>query len=157
SVLFPADQLQILSYNRTVKDLNGLAASEFLGRLANAFTVSEAQTPVPAHKGEIMMYLEDRWHRLTIPAESRDEGNPIASLDVSVLQERVLDPLLGIKDVRTDKRIDFVGGIRGAAALEQAVTEGRATVAFSLYPVTVDELMAIADANEIMPPKSTWF
>lgn len=157
TVLFPADQLQILSYNRTVKDLHGLTAGEFLDRLAEAFTVSASETPVPAHKGEIMMYLEGRWHRLTVPADSRDAANPIAALDVSVLQERVLDPLLGIKDVRTDKRIDFVGGIRGPAALEQAVTEGRAAVAFSLYPVTVDELMAIADANEIMPPKSTWF
>ena len=92
-----------------------------------------------------------------MPAESRDDANPIASLDVSRLQERVLAPVLGIKDVRTDKRIDFVGGIRGTAALEQAVNEGRAAVAFSLFPVIMDELIAISDANEIMPPKSTWF
>jgi uncharacterized protein (DUF1015 family) len=157
TVLFPADRLRILPYNRVVKDLNGMTASEFINRLTEAFTVADAETPSPARKGDIQIYLEGRWHRLTIPPDSIDVANPIASLDVSVLQERVLDPLLGIKDVRTDKRIDFVGGIRGTAALEQAVNEGRAAAAFSLYPVTVDELMAIADANEIMPPKSTWF
>lgn len=157
TVLFPADQVHILPYNRTVKDLNGMTADEFMNKLTEVFAVADADDPQPARKGDIAMYLEGRWHQLTIPAESRDEANPIASLDVSVLQERVLDRLLGIKDVRTDKRIDFVGGIRGAAALEQAVNEGRATVAFSLFPVTVDELMAIADADEIMPPKSTWF
>jgi uncharacterized protein (DUF1015 family) len=157
TVLFPADQLRILPYNRTVKDLNGKSAGEFVNQLADAFAVAETDDPQPARKGDICMYLEGRWHRLTAPAESRETGNPIASLDVSILQERVLDPLLGIKDVRTDKRIDFVGGIRGTEALEQAVNEGRAAVAFSLFPVTVDELMAIADANEIMPPKSTWF
>jgi uncharacterized protein (DUF1015 family) len=157
TVLFPADQPRILPYNRTVKDLNGMTADEFVSKLTEAFAVAEADDPTPARKGDIHMYLEGGWHRLTIPADSIDAANPITSLDVSVLQERVLDPLLGIKDVRTDKRIDFVGGIRGTAALEQAVNEGRAAVAFSLYPVTVDELIAIADANEIMPPKSTWF
>ncbi len=157
TVLFPADQPRILAYNRTVKDLNGMSADEFVSKLTKSFSVTDADTPSPSRKGDIAMYLEGRWHRLTVPAESRDAANPIASLDVSVLQDRVLDPLLSIKDVRTDKRIDFVGGIRGTAALEQAVNEGRAAVAFSLYPVTVDELMAISDANEIMPPKSTWF
>jgi uncharacterized protein (DUF1015 family) len=157
TVLFPAGQVQILPYNRVVKELNGMAAGEFVTRLTEAFTVADADGPMPARKGDIRMYLEGRWRRLTIPAGGRDAAGPIASLDVSVLQDRVLDPLLGIKDVRTDKRIDFVGGIRGAAALEQAVDEGRAAVAFSLFPVTVDELMAIADADEIMPPKSTWF
>ena len=157
AVLFPADQPRILPYNRVVKDLNGMTADEFVAKLTEAFTVADTADSSPARKGDICMYLEGRWHRLQVPAESRDAANPIASLDVSVLQDRVLDPLLGIKDVRTDKRIDFVGGSRGAAALEQAVNEGRAALAFSLFPVTVDELIAIADANEIMPPKSTWF
>ena len=157
AVLFPADQPRILAYNRTVKDLNGMSAGEFLHRLSEGFPVSDADGPRPARKGDICMYLDGRWHQLTVPAESRDDTNPIASLDVSVLQERVLDPLLGVKDVRTDKRIDFVGGGRGTAALEQAVNDGRAAVAFSLFPVTMDELIAISDANEIMPPKSTWF
>ncbi|HST21573.1 MAG TPA: DUF1015 family protein [Blastocatellia bacterium] len=157
TVLFPADQLRILAYNRTVKDLNKMTADEFTSKLSDRFEVEQADASTPARKGEICMYLEGRWHRLTIPPGSVNADDPISSLDVSVLQERVLDPLLAIKDVRTDKRIDFVGGIRGASALEQSVNEGRATVAFSLYPVTVEELMAIADANEIMPPKSTWF
>lgn len=157
TVLFPADQLQILPYNRAVKDLNGMSAREFLTRLSEKFTLADASSPSPAAKGEICMYIEGRWQSLAPVPGTTNPIDPISSLDVSVLQERVLDPLLGITDVRTDTRIDFVGGIRGTAALEQLVNEGRAAVAFSMYPVTVDELMAIADANEIMPPKSTWF
>lgn len=157
TVLFPADQLKILSYNRAVKDLNGMSSGEFLTRLSEKFTIARASSPSPAEKGEICMYLEGHWHSLSVTPGTTNPIDPISSLDVSVLQERVLDPLLGIADVRTDKRIDFVGGIRGTASLEQMVEEGRAAVAFSMYPVTVDELMAIADANEIMPPKSTWF
>jgi uncharacterized protein (DUF1015 family) len=157
TVLFPADQLQILPYNRVVKDLNGMSTSQFLTALSEKFDIADAASPSPAQKSEICMYLGGRWHSLTLPAGTTNPIDPISSLDVSVLQERVLDPLLGITDVRTDKRIDFVGGIRGTAALEEMVNDGRAAVAFSLYPVTVDALMAIADANEIMPPKSTWF
>ncbi|HKP85964.1 MAG TPA: DUF1015 family protein [Blastocatellia bacterium] len=157
SVLFPADQLRILPYNRIVKDLNDLSAEEFVEKLAEHFEVGEADSGTPARKGEIRMYLGGRWLKLEIAPDSVNSDDPISSLDVSALQERALDPLLGIKDVRTDKRIDFIGGIRGTAALEQAVNEGRAAVAFSLHPVTVEELMAIADAGEIMPPKSTWF
>ena len=157
TVLFPADQLRILAYNRTVKDLNGMTAGEFVSKLSEHLVIGEAESPEPSMKGEVCMYLEGRWHRLTFLPRIVTLEDPISSLDVSVLQERVLDPLLAVKDVRTDKRIDFVGGIRGTSALEQAVNEGRAAVAFSLYPVTVEELMAIADANEIMPPKSTWF
>jgi uncharacterized protein (DUF1015 family) len=157
AVLFPADQLQILAYNRAVKDLNGMSVGEFLTALSKKFEIADAATPSPRQKGEICIYLEGRWRSLTLPTGTTNPIDPIASLDASVLQERVLDPLLGITDIRTDKRIDFVGGIHGTSALEQMVDEGRAAVAFSLYPVTVDELMAIADANEIMPPKSTWF
>ena len=157
TVLFPADQLQILSYNRAVKDLNGMSPGEFLTRLSEKFTIADASSPSPAAKGEICMYLEGRWYSLTVAPGTTNPIDPISSLDVSVLQERVLDPLLGITDVRTDKRIDFVGGIRGTASLEQMGAEGKAAVAFSMYPVTVEALMAIADANEIMPPKSTWF
>lgn len=157
TVLFPADQLQILPYNRVVKDLNGMSASRFLAALSEKFDIAEAASPSPSEKSEICMYMGGAWRKLTLPVGTTNPIDPISSLDVSVLQERVLDPLLGITDVRTDKRIDFVGGIRGARALEEMVNDGRAAVAFSLYPVTVDELMAIADANEIMPPKSTWF
>lgn len=157
TVLFPADQLQILAYNRVVKELNGMSESRFLSELSEKFDIAEASSPSPTQKSAIGMYIGGRWHTLTLPAGTTTPIDPISSLDVSVLQERVLDPLLGIADVRTDRRIDFVGGIRGTAALEEMVNDGRAAVAFSLYPVTVDELMAIADANEIMPPKSTWF
>jgi uncharacterized protein (DUF1015 family) len=157
AVLFPADQLQILAYNRAVNDLNGMSASEFLRALSNSFVVADAPSPSPKQKAEICMYLDGRWHSLTVAPGVTSPIDPIKTLDVSLLQERVLDPLLGIKDVRTDKRIEFVGGLRGTAALEQMVNAGRAAVAFSLYPVTVNELMAIADRNEIMPPKSTWF
>jgi uncharacterized protein (DUF1015 family) len=157
TVLFPADQLQILAYNRVVKELNGMSESRFLKELSEKFDIAEASSPSPTQKSAIGMYIGGRWHTLTLPAGTTTPIDPISSLDVSVLQERVLDPVLGIADVRTDRRIDFVGGIRGTAALEEMVDDGRAAVAFSLYPVTVDELMAIADANEIMPPKSTWF
>lgn len=157
TVLFPADQLHIMPYNRVAKDLNGLSADELITALSQKFSVVESDSPAPARKGEICFYIAGRWHKLTAPVDSIKQDDPIASLDVSILQERVLDAILGIKDVRTDKRIDFIGGIRGTEALEKAVDEGRAAVAFSLYPVTVDDLMSVADANEIMPPKSTWF
>ena len=157
TVLFPSDQLQILPYNRVVKDLNGMSESQLLAALSRKFDIAEATSPSPAQKSEIAMYLGGRWHSLKLPTGTTNPIDPISSLDVSVLQERVLEPLLGITDVRTDKRIDFVGGIRGTAALEERVNDGHAAVAFSLYPVTVDDLMSIADANEIMPPKSTWF
>ncbi|HKQ09249.1 MAG TPA: DUF1015 family protein [Blastocatellia bacterium] len=174
TVLFPADQVRILSYNRVVKDLNGQSSAKFLKALSKQFKLSEegpemcmlAVDPRTGHKynafgrtekGLIRMYLDGKWYLLGISNDSGRADDPIASLDVSILQERVLDPLLGIKDVRTDKRIDFVGGVRGAETLEQAVNEGRAAVAFELYPVAVEELIAISDAKEIMPPKSTWF
>ena len=155
AVYFPADQLQILPYNRLVKDLNGLSEANFLAALAKEFDVSESDSPSPEKKGEICMYLNGRWHKLT--PHKVDASDPIRSLDVSLLQERVLEPILGIKDVRSDKRIDFVGGIRGTAALKKAVDEDNAAIAFSMYPVSIDELIAVSDANEIMPPKSTWF
>ena len=157
TVLFPANQLRILPYNRVVKDLNGKSEAEFLSALSEVFQLSETASPSPSGRGEIRMYLSGRWHGLRIPPESIPAQDPISSLDVSILQERVLAALLGIEDVRTDKRIDFVGGIRGTDALERAVDEGRAAVAFSMYPVAVDQLIAVSDANEIMPPKSTWF
>ncbi|MBI3650347.1 MAG: DUF1015 domain-containing protein [Acidobacteria bacterium] len=155
TVLFPAEQLQILPYNRLVKDLHGLSEGQFLDALVKDFVVIEPGYNRPVHKGEICMYIGARW--ITIRPEVVDKDDPIRALDVSVLQEYVLDSVLGIKDVRTDKRIDFVGGIRGTEALEKAVNEGRAAAGFSLYPVSLDELIAVSDANQIMPPKSTWF
>lgn len=156
-VLFPDKQLQILPYNRIVRDLNGMSPPDLLARVREVFTVSENATPSPKERGQWSMYLDGRWYGLALPdGASRPEG-VVESLDVSILQERVLDSILGIKDVRTDKRIDFVGGIRGTEELEKLVDEGKAAVAFSLYPTTIDDLLRVSDAGDIMPPKSTWF
>ncbi len=156
AVLFPADQLQILPYNRIVKDLNGHSPEALLAAVGERFEVTADASPTP-ERGAFAMYLGGRWYGLTPPAGSVDRDDPIASLDVSVLQDRLLAPLLGIEDPRTDKRVDFVGGIRGTAELVRLVDSGKAGVAFSLHPTTLDDLMRIADAGEIMPPKSTWF
>jgi uncharacterized protein (DUF1015 family) len=156
-VLFPDKQLQILPYNRIVRDLNGKSPADFLARVREVFTVTDNATPSPNERGRWSMYLDGRWYGLGLPdGASRPEG-VVESLDVSILQNRVLDPVLGIKNVRTDKRIDFVGGIRGTNELEKLVDEGKAAVAFSLYPTTIDDLLRVSDAGEIMPPKSTWF
>jgi len=156
SVMFPADQLRILPYNRVVKDLNGHNETEFFTLLEKEFTVSANAAATPLNKGEFSMYINKQWYSLK-PKQAIDSTNVISSLDVSLLQDRLLSPILGIEDPRTDKRIDFVGGIRGTKELEQLVDNGKAAVAFSLYPTTLDDLMNIADAGEIMPPKSTWF
>ena len=160
-VLFPADQLQILPYNRVVKDLNGMTPDQFLAALKNKFCVDDEGAPRPSERGQFSMYLGGRWYSLLIDAAmvagASDPNDPTATLDVSVLQDYVLDPLLGIKDVRTDKRIDFVGGIRGAEELERLVDGGRAAVAFSLYPTSINDLLRVSDAGGVMPPKSTWF
>jgi len=157
SVLFPANQVRILPYNRVVTDLNGRTPEQFLGALKEKFSVSEDAPASPRRKGEIALRLDGRWYGLLLPPGGAATADPITTLDVSVLQERVLEPLLGIRDVRTDKRIDFVGGIRGTAELERLVHSRRAAAAFSMFPVSLEELMAISDAKEIMPPKSTWF
>lgn len=156
-VLFPDNQLQILPYNRIVRDLNGLSQEEFLARVREAFVVTENAEPSPAERGRWSMYLGGRWHGLALPKDAVRAAGVVESLDVSILQDRLLGPILGIKDVRTDKRIDFVGGIRGTEELEKLVNEGKATVAFSLYPTTIEDLLRVSDAGEIMPPKSTWF
>jgi uncharacterized protein (DUF1015 family) len=155
AVAFPHDQTQILPYHRLVKDLGGQDASTFLDRLRASAAVAPGGD-TPSRKGEVAMYLDGRWYTLTLPPASPDAA-AADRLDVALLQERVLAPLLGIGDQRTDKRIDFVGGIRGPAALARAVDSGRASVAFALHPVSVADLMAISDAGGIMPPKSTWF
>jgi len=154
-VLFPADQLKILAYNRTVTDLNGMSSDELLATIKEEFTVSDAAENVPPNPGEVRMYLDGKWHALKWEAEP--EADPVSSLDVSVLQDRLLEPVLGIGDPRTDDRIAFVGGIRGSEELERLVDSGKAAVAFAVYPVSVAELMAIADAGQIMAPKCTWF
>jgi uncharacterized protein (DUF1015 family) len=155
NVLFPASQLRILPYNRLVADLRGMTPAALLERLATVGKVTADALASPTAPGNVSVYLAGRWHGLALAAAP--EADPVSRLDVSVLQDRVLAPLLGIDDPRTNDRIDFVGGIRGTKYLEDEVNAGRAAVAFSLYPVTVDQLLAIADAGQIMPPKSTWF
>ena len=157
AVLFPANQLRILPYNRVVKDLGGLSPEQFLERLAEAGTLAPTTKPEPDAPGSFGIFVGGRWYRLTLDPASIDQKDPIRSLDVSLLHERVLEPILGIGDVRTDPRIDFVGGIRGTAELERRVNSGEAAVAFAMYPVSVQQLMTISDAGQIMPPKSTWF
>ena len=157
SVLFPDDQLAILPYNRVVKDLKGASKEEFLAAVEKAgFTVIAKDAPVsPAEKGSFGMYLNGQWYLLTADA-SLQSDDPVEGLDVSVLQNHLLNPILGIEDPRTDNRIDFVGGIRGLAELERRVAEDM-TVAFSMYPTSIEELLQVADAGLLMPPKSTWF
>jgi uncharacterized protein (DUF1015 family) len=156
-VLFPDTQLRILPYNRVVRDLNGLAPEEFLSRVREKFSVTEDAAPTPSERGRFGMYLDGRWYGLALRNDATTNTGVVESLDVSILQDRLLDPILGIKDVRTDKRIDFVGGIRGPEELEKLVNEGKAVIAFSLYPTMIDDLLKVSDAGEIMPPKSTWF
>jgi uncharacterized protein (DUF1015 family) len=157
AVAFPSDQVRILPYNRVVKELNGRTPEEFLQALREKFALTADASPSPRRKGEISVYLAGRWYGLLIPPGGVATGGAISSLDAALLQEEILEPLLGIKDIRTDKRIEFVGGIRGTKELESLVDTGKAAVAFSLYPVSLDDLMAVSDDNEIMPPKSTWF
>jgi uncharacterized protein (DUF1015 family) len=157
TVIFPDSQLQILAYNRTVRDLNGLSTSEFLDEVKQQFTITENANPAPRQRGHWSMYLEGKWYGLQLAPDATLPVGTVASLDVSVLQDRLLDPILGVKDIRTDKRVDFIGGLRGTKELERLVNEGKAAVAFSLFPTTVAELLMVSDANEIMPPKSTWF
>ena len=155
AVAFPHDQVQILPYNRIVKDLGGLSPDGFLQAVRERFDVAPAAA-TPGRRGEIAMYVRGAWQTLR-PRQRPDASDPIGSLDISVLQDQLLAPVLKIADVRTDKLIDFVGGARGTRALETLVDEGKAAVAFSLYPVGVSDLMAVSDAGAIMPPKSTWF
>lgn len=157
SVLFPENELKILPYYRVVKDLNGLSEEDFIAKISEKFTVEVSKAPVgPESKGEFGMYLADKWYRLNIKTEFMGNTDPVKALDVSVLQDNLLEPVLGIADPRTDKRIDFVGGIRGLGELERRVHTDM-TVAFSTCPTSILELFAVSDAGLLMPPKSTWF
>ncbi|HAE61113.1 MAG TPA: DUF1015 domain-containing protein [Eubacteriaceae bacterium] len=158
SVLFPHDQLYIMDYNRVVKDLNGMTSKEFISKLEAVASIEKiGSTPCkPSQKGEIGMFLDDTWYKLTVNQDNVDFDDPVSSLDVSILQESVLKPILGIGDIRTDKRIDFVGGIRGLKELERRCKTDM-KLAFAMYPTSIDELMKISDARLLMPPKSTWF
>jgi uncharacterized protein (DUF1015 family) len=155
AVVFPHDQLQIMDYNRVVKDLNGLTPEAFLEKVRVAFEVTPASAPKPPAARQFGMFLGGKWHRLAAKPGTFPAEDPVRGLDVSILQDNLLGPVLGIADPRTDKRIDFVGGIRGTAELEKRVKEGWA-VAFALYPTSLTQLMSVADAGQVMPPKSTW-
>ena len=157
AVSFPAAQMQILCYNRVVRDLAGMQRDEFLRRVADAFSLELAKGPVqPTVHGEIGMYLPGQWSRLRVKTE-KIPADPVGRLDVSLLSDQLLAPILGIQDLRTDKRIDFVGGIRGTQELEKRVDSGEMAVAFSMHATSMDDLMAVTDAKQVMPPKSTWF
>ncbi len=157
SVLFPDEELKIMDYNRVVMDLNGFTSVEFLEKVKEIFLVEEERDSAfyPEKKGEITMYLNGKWYLLQVRKENQSE-DPVEGLDVSLLQNLLLNPVLGIQDPKTDHRIDFVGGIRGLKELERRVENG-AAVAFAMYPTSIQELFAVADANRLMPPKSTWF
>ncbi len=157
AVLFPASQLQILPYNRCLRDLHGKPPAEFLSSLRARFklTALSGPEPIPASSGRVSLYCAGQWYELILPAPT--SADPVAALDASLLQTNLLGPILGVSDPRTDERLVFIGGIHGAAALKEQVDSGQAAVAFALFPTTLDQLMAIADAGQIMPPKSTWF
>jgi uncharacterized protein (DUF1015 family) len=155
--IFPAEDLRILAYNRVVHDLNGMDAEEFLTRVQENFVVIDDGKRVPDSHGEICLYIDGKWRTLRFAVNYIREPDPIERLDVSILQNYILGPILGITDPTTNERIEFVGGIRGVGDLERRVDDGSARVAFSLFPTTMDDLFAVSDMGEIMPPKSTWF
>ncbi len=157
TVHFPASHLNILPYHRVVQGLNGLTPEALVNRIAAIAQVTPDIDPQPRTTGCFGMYLAGRWHAINLPEASVDASDPIGSLDYVLLADRILEPILGVGDVRTDPRIDFVGGIRGTAELARRVDSGAADVAFAMHPVTIEQLMAVADAGDIMPPKSTWF
>lgn len=159
AVVFPDNQLKIIDYNRVVKDLNGLSNEAFLDKLSEKFDVEEKGEEIfkPISLHNFGMYLNGKWYSLTAKQGTYNDADPIGVLDVTILSNSVLDPILGIKDLRTDKRIDFVGGIRGLGELEKRVNSGEMKVAFAMYPVSMKQLIDIADSGNIMPPKTTWF
>ncbi|MCL5037831.1 MAG: DUF1015 family protein [Chloroflexi bacterium] len=159
AVIFPHDQMQIMDYNRVIKDLNGLSEEEFMVKAAEKFDIEAQDAPLykPSEKHSFGLYISGKWYRLTPKPGTFDENDAVGSLDVSILQENLLDPVLGIKNPRTDKRIDFVGGIRGIKELVRLVDSGKFSAAFAFYPTSINDLIEVADAGKFMPPKSTWF
>jgi uncharacterized protein (DUF1015 family) len=157
AVIFPHDQMQILAYHRVVKDLGGADAESFLAKVGERFELQPAAQPEPDRPRSFGLFLGGRWLRLEPRAGTVPEGDPVRSLDAAILQENLLAPILGIEDPRRDRRIDFVGGIRGPAELERRVRGGEAAAAFALFPVGIEQLFRVADAGKVMPPKSTWF
>jgi len=158
SVIFPDNQMKILDYNRVIKDLNGLSEDELIAKIRNSFSIEAVEGLYKPQKStEFSMYLNGKWYKLQANANLIPENDPVGALDISLLQNNLIEPLLGVSDPRRDKRIDFVGGIRGLQELEKRVDSGEMQVAFAIYPTSLSQLMDVADANEVMPPKSTWF
>ncbi|MBF0406391.1 MAG: DUF1015 domain-containing protein [Candidatus Riflebacteria bacterium] len=157
AVLFPHNHLYIMDYNRTVKDLNGNTPEEFMKKVEKSFIVEKTTEKKPSGAKTFGMYMKGQWYKLTAKPGTFNEKDPVESLDVSILQNNLLAPILGIQDPRKDKRIDFIGGIRGMNELEKVVNEGKFAVSFSMFPTSIEQLMSIADNGKIMPPKSTWF
>jgi uncharacterized protein (DUF1015 family) len=159
AVHFPSDQLQIIDYNRTIKDLNGLTATELLARLECRFVIESKRSKIykPKKLHDFSMYLEGNWYSLTAKTSTYNDTDPIGVLDVTILTNQILSPILDIQDLRRSKRIDFIGGIRGLGELQKRVDSGEMKVAFALFPVSMNQLITIADSGNIMPPKSTWF
>lgn len=154
--MFPHNQLKIMDYNRVVRDLGGLSTGEFMEKVGEMFEVRSSDNRKPVRRHTFKMYLEGRWHELEAKPGTFDDADPVKTLDVSILQDNLLDPVLGIRDPRKDKRIDFVGGIRGMAELERRCAKD-SVVAFAFFPMSIEELLKIADAGMLVPPKSTWF
>jgi uncharacterized protein (DUF1015 family) len=160
TVIFPDNQLKIFDYNRVVKDLNGLSSKDFFTKVQEKWNIEEIPAPAefkPGKLHQVSMYIDGKWYFISPKPDTWNQKDVVENLDVSILQKNLLHPILGIDDPRTDKRIDFVGGIRGLGELVKRVDSGREKVAFAMYPTSMDELIGIADAGEIMPPKSTWF
>ena len=158
SVIFPHHEMKIFDYNRVITDLNGLSVDEFMNKVSENFTIEASDTPVkPEQLAEFGMYLDSQWYRLTLDEKHLEETDPVERLDVSRLARYLIDPILGISDPRTDNRIDFVGGIRGLEGLEKRVDSGEMAIAFSIFATRMKDLMSVADNNDVMPPKSTWF
>ncbi|GAC1383112.1 MAG: DUF1015 family protein [Ginsengibacter sp.] len=158
TTLFPSNQLRILDYNRVVKDLNGFSEEDFLKALEKDFNISKSNEPLkPSKVGIFGMYINEHWYKLQLKDHENNDEDPVSVLDISKLDSKILKPLLGITDQRTNKRIDFIGGIRGLDALEKRVDSGEMAVAFTIFPVTINQLFAVADSGNVMPPKSTWF
>jgi uncharacterized protein (DUF1015 family) len=157
-VVFPHHEMTILDYNRVIRDLNGRTPEQLLAEIAARFAVTPSQSPVrPTAAPEVGMFLGGRWYHLRLLSEFMPQPDPIARLPITLLTRNLIEPLLGITDPRTDKRIDFIGGGRGLSELERSVNSGEMAVAFALYPTSMDDLIAVSDAGAIMPPKSTWF
>ena len=157
AAMFPADELRILPYNRVVRDLNGMTTKQFLERAGEHFILTGSETAAPSEHGEILTYVDGHWYDLRFKADHMRHRDPIHNLDVSILQDFLLDPVLGIADPTVSDRIEFISGARGTSELERLVNEGDAAAAFSLFPTRIDDMLVVSDLGETMPPKSTWF